>query len=221
MYFSRKKYYANNGKNVYPINFDDFNFRASFQIEKQYNKNNEDIDNIIKRWSTYKKIFRYIKRYHFKHDDYPFNIHCSVVKVSNISNKQFIASDTIQNSNVFNNNENYEIEIEIDNNMIEKYNKKYANDVNLVYTQLKSIIKYVLIGLQQSNYPIGFNEQNIVYSKYLKLIKNTQTDPSKLDPKVFIGPSSVTLQKINIIDKLHINITNENIPNIRNDYCNG
>ena len=40
-----------------------------------------------------------------------------------------------------------------------------------------------------------------------------------IKPTDFIGPSSVTLQNINILDSKDIDDTNKTIPNIRNNYC--
>jgi len=216
--FVKKNYYTDGNKQLYPINFDDFNFRVSFQTEKTIAKGNDELDELIKKWSLNKKIFRYIKRYEFTHIELPFKLHCSIVKSSKSNEKGFLSYKNIADSNVFNQNENYEIEIEIDNEFLTKYNKKYSN-IDELYNSLKRVIKYVLIGLQNSNYPIGFKEQNMIYNNYLKIIKQKEyAESNKINPKDFIGPSSVTLQPINMLNDKDIDDTNKTIPNIRNNY---
>ena len=41
---------------IYPLDFDDFNFRLSFQTEKYYNKFDPKIENIMNKWQTTKKF---------------------------------------------------------------------------------------------------------------------------------------------------------------------
>jgi hypothetical protein len=88
-----------------------------------------------------------------------------------------------------------------------------------LYANLKKVIKYVLIGLQQTNFPIPLSEQKDVVTNYLKLVKGRDYDESrKVIVKDFIGPSSSTLQMINLLQPYDINDTNKTIPNIRTNY---
>ena len=92
-----------------------------------------------------------------------------------------------------------------------------------LYNILKKSIKIILVGLQESNYPISLIEQNEILNNYLKIIKNDNYEKnelySKINVKDFIGPSSITLQNINLLNTKDIDDTNKNIPNIRNNYC--
>ena len=72
-------------------------------------------------------------------------------------------------------------------------------------------VKYILAGLQQTNYPVSYTELKDVGSSYLALIKNTS---DYLKPNTFIGPNSFTLQKQNIV----VTTKTTNIPNINDDY---
>ena len=198
------------------IYIDDFDFKASFQIEKKYKINDEKIKNIIDKWNTTKKIFRYIKRFEYTHPDYPFSIHCSIVKTSKTNYRKLIPQFNIKDSEVFNSLENYEIEIEFNNELIiDKY-----SDGNEIYNLLKKTIKYVLIGIQQTSFPITIPKQKEVIYNYIKLIKNMKE--LKPDYRIlnndFIGPSSVTIQMINLLPINEINDTNRSVPNIRNNY---
>ena len=223
--FIEKKYYTSSGKTYYPVDFNDFNFRVSFQTEKKFDKNDELIKNYINDFPNILKTFRYIKRYTMISNKLPFKIHLSIVKNSAFKDGKFVGSYIINDSNIFDNIENYEIEIELDNNLI-KQDKKFKNHEVLLVT-LREVIKYILSGIQQTNFPIGNNEINKVLYDYLKLVgskkvenKDNNNDVLKklnVQPKDFVGPSSNTLQIQNI---LPIDLAKDyKVPNIRKNYC--
>ena len=213
--FVDKDYFIKKGEKTYPVDFDDFNFRISYQVEKKYNISHKNIEDLLSKWNTTKKIFRYIKRYEYIHPNLPFLIHCSIVKTSKTKDGNFISQYNIKDSEVFDSLEHFEIEIEVNNIAIQSnYNSKKD-----LYTDLKTTIKYVLIGIQETNFPIQISQQNSVLNNYLSLIKNKDIiNTDKPNSKDFIGPSSVTLQMINLLNESDINDTNKNIPNIRNNY---
>jgi hypothetical protein len=205
------------GEKLYPLDFDDYNFRVSYQNEKSYNYNDSIIKNVMDRWNSTKKIFRFIKRIVLTHPLLPFVAHLSVVKTSSIANGRLVPQFNIKDSNVFNSLEHYEIEIEVNNAQIgiktDFSTGLYLHDI------MKKIIKYILSGLQESNYPISILEQKYALNNYMKLIKGQDyNSDKKLTPKDFIGPSSSTLQLINILYEKDINDTNNSIPNIRKNY---
>tara|TARA_B100000035_G_scaffold314470_2_gene330828 strand:- start:1236 stop:4778 length:3543 start_codon:yes stop_codon:yes gene_type:complete len=219
--FVEKKHFAQEGKVFYPLDYDEFNMRISYQLEENFNIYDDKIQKIIKKWDSTKKIFRFIKRFEFKHPELPLNIHCSVVKMSQINNGKLIPQFNISDSNVFNSFENYEIEIECINSDIgikTKFDTGYY-----LHQILKNTIKIILVGLQESNYPINLIQQNNILNNYLKIIKNEKYVKnelySKINVKDFIGPSSITLQNINLLNSKDIDETNKTIPNIRNNYC--
>ena len=122
-----------------------------------------------------------MNRVRLTHPDYPVFVDCSIVKSSKRKGYKMISEYTIQESNLFGNPEGYEIEIEMDNS------KKNMDDVA---GKLKKVIKYVLSGIQESNYPIGYSEMNSVLKGYMNLIHKKDMDTRRIRPKVFIGPSS-------------------------------
>ena len=216
--FIEKDYFNIDNNKLYPLDFDDYNFRVSFQTEKKYSINESIIQDIINKWNNTKKIFRYIKRFEFTNPDFPFLIHCSIVKTSKTTNGKLVPQFNIKDSDVFNSIEHYEIEIEL-NNIAFSVN----NDLNSlsIYKNFKEIIKYILIGLQETNYPISIVEQNNIITNYLKIIKSKNYESDKIcfaSTYDFIGPSSSTLQLINIINENNINNSNKSIANIRNNY---
>lgn len=215
--FVEKEYYVSEGTKIYPLDYDDYNFRISYQIEKLYNINDKTIQNITDKWSSTKKIFRYIKRFEFTHPEFPFLIHCSIVKTSKTNGGKLIPQFNIKDSNVFNSSEQYEIEIEL-NNAAVGIDTQFSTGLN-IYHKLKQVIKYVLIGIQQTNFPISLVDQRQIITNYLKITKNKDYDESKkYYNSDFIGPSSSTLQMINLINDIDINDTNKSIPNIRKNY---
>jgi hypothetical protein len=217
--FINKKPAVINSERVYPIDFDDFNFRVSYQTEEKAKRGIQNF--IIENWRKSKKEFRFINRVSFEHPDYPFIIDISITKFANRnpdkygreSRGQMIRVYTIEESNVFNNQEVYEIEIEINNKIIGPATK--FNKPELITASLRKVIKYVLSGLQCTNYPVSYPEQKDIMDSYIKMIwKNENELPKFISSKHFIGPNSITLQLKNIapIDE------NSNEPNIRKDF---
>lgn len=219
------------GQPIKPIDYDDFHFRVSYSNEETINKNSDRIvRNMIDEWDKSKKIFRYINRVTFRHDDYPINVDISIVKNSKRENNSFRLKSTyrLDDSGVFTNPETYEIELEVDNTRIGPGTD--FNSPESILNALNKTIKFVLMGLQGTNFPISYSEQNMVSRCYLKLLysekyANANSSAMKKDldaevenkriyPSDFIGPSSYTLQLQNIIP---VN-ENMNVPNIRENF---
>jgi hypothetical protein len=217
--FIKKAQVYINDKRVFPVDIDDFNFRVSYANELQVKTGVKN--GIVDKWKTYKKQVRFINRVKFVNDNYPFIIDISIVKYGNRNPDKFgrpnrgqiIPTHTLEQSNVFNNDETYEIEIEIDNNSIGPYTK--FNTPELIATALRNVIKNILGGLQGTNFPISYPEQNQTRIDYMKMIWNKEYDEKKpIKSRYFIGPSSITLQMINLAS----NNDNTNEPNIRKDF---
>ena len=223
--FIEKKYYNSSGKTYFPVDFNDFNFRLSFQTEKMFNKSDTIIENYINDFPNILKTYRYLKRYTLINEEYPFKLHLSIVKNSEFKDGKFVESYLINDSNIFNNIEKYEIEIEIDNYRIK--NSTLYSDYIVLSNALREVIKYILSGLQQTNFPIGNQEINNTLFEYLKIINSKKVESvdteeitfNKLNiqPKDFIGPASNTLQINNILPDNVMN--NYKLPNIRSNYC--
>ena len=215
--FHKKMLYRNSGtsENVFPVNFDDFNFRVSYQTEEQLKSNGGIVKNMIENWEKSKKTFRYINRVTFAHPEIPIQVDISIVKNSTTKDRRVIPVYTTSESGVFENAEVYEIELEVNNSMIGP-GTLYNKADNLLVALRKSI-KYIMMGLQGTNYPISYPEQTNVLQEYMKLVhtESGSYNPDKrIYPSDFIGPSSYTLQQQNIVP---LN-DNNNVPNIRKDY---
>ncbi len=217
--FIHKKPGNINKERVYPVDFDEFNFRVSYQFEETIKTGVKNF--ILDSWKKSKKEFRFMNRVSFYHPDYPFIVDLSIVKYANRSPDKFgrenrgqmIRVYTLDESNVLNNQEIYEMEIEIDNRKIGPGTK--YNTPESIVDSLRKVIKLVLSGLQGTNFPVSYPEQKSVIDSYMKLIWKDEYDPRKfVSSKNFVGPNSITLQIINIaqVDE------NSNEPNIRKDF---
>jgi hypothetical protein len=174
---------------------------------------------LISNWHKSKKIYRYINRVTFEHKDYPFKIDLSIVRSSSKDVRGRLSKTyNVKDSNVFQNNETYEIEIEVKNNdakIMYRGPQELANGI-------EKVAKIVLSGLQKTNYPVSYVEQKKTMNDYMRLIHEEEFKKKNLEylpkervyPSDFIGPSSVTLQLKNIAP---IN-PDINVPNITAPY---
>ena len=83
------------------------------------------------------------------HEDFPIQIDLSIVRQSS---KEAV---NLKEANILNSNGKYEIEIEVINN---KVDDTYTNEQ--LHNIFKKINKYILSGLQGTNYPISYKEQS-------------------------------------------------------------
>ena len=221
---------------IRPVNFDDFNFRLSYQKEKMINITSSLGQSILSTWVKEKKIFRHINRTTLIHDNYPFHVDMSVVKESHRRDGHLIPEYSFQASKTTDCEPKYEIEIEMDNSLV-GIGKKMNNAI-VVADTLRSGIKIILAGIQGTNFPVSYDELNITKKDYYYLLHPEEKreklksksekggkgserdlelrdpDPVNLTPNHFIGPSSYTLQVLNIAP-----INDDcSIPNIRNNY---
>ena len=202
-----------NGEKIWDENFDDFKFRLSYKTEEKMSATGPIVRSLTENWTKIKKSFRYINRVAFTHEDYPVLMDISIVKSSSRDGREYKKTYTTDEAGVFSNPESYEIEIEVDNRKIGPSTK--FNSAEKIVAALRKCIKYVLIGLQGTNYPISYPEQMECLQNYMRLLYQDKFNPEKrIYPSDFIGPSSYTLQMQNIapLDE------NTNVPNIRNDY---
>ena len=214
--FTQKMPAEVNGTRLKKVDFEDFNFRVSYQVEQDFNVHSNFSRNIISKWENSLKIFRCMNRIRFYHDEYPIFADLSIVKTSKKSNKVPVPKYTIQEADVFNGLEHYEIELEVDNSRIGT-GTKYGNLTDghvFLMKAIRKCIRVILSGLQGTNYPISYQIQNDLIHSYMKLIHKDTYQSRRIYPKDFIGPSSYTLQIENIVK----NNENTNIPNIRYDY---
>ncbi len=223
-----RKKNGSNGEVLFPVEFHNFHFRVNYKTERDLTPSREknirpEVSSMIDSWKDTKKTFRFIRRYSFiqsKRNKYPYQFDLSIVKTNKqrrlqSGRKVFIKEYSIQDANVFNEPENYEVEMEVIKN-----DAKYQKPDEL-YAAMKKGIKIILSGWQVTNFPVSYSEQDNVKKEYMILIHGKENHPRTKDGKPrrahtgdFIGPSSVSLEHKNI---MNIDI-DSSMPNINNPY---
>ena len=192
-----------NEEPVQSADFNDFNFRVTYKNEEKVSMGSKMGKELLANWDKSKKQFRYINRVSFTHPTFPFRIDFSIVRSSTKDNKgQLIKTYNIMESNVFNNPESYEIEIEV-LNLQAKQNYKLAEEL---VKDIQKVSKFVLCGLQKTNFPVSYPEQKYVIANYMTVVHEEDAKKrgqeyvpkDRAYPNDFIGPSSKTLQIKNI-----------------------
>ncbi len=211
---NQKSYVKDKDTPLYPVNVDDFNLRISYQKEKDINTRSPFAEKIKSSWKDSKKTFRYTNRVSLIHDKYPIRVDLTIVKESEKQGKFLKPEYTFQTADIINKQEKYEIEMELINDNI-GIGTEY-NDVSVLEKLIKKNIKFVLSGLQETNYPISYPEIDSIGKEYASLfMKKERVETMRsLYSKNFIGPSSYTLQLNNILE---LNEDNQS-PNIRNNF---
>jgi len=180
-----------------PVDFFDYNFRASYQLEQDFTTESNVAKNIIGKWTDSKKMFRHINRVRFSHPTLPIFADVSIVKSSKKTGKIPIPQYTIQDAGVFQNTESYEIELEVDNKSV-GVGSAFDTAPKLLVA-LRKAIRIVLSGLQGTNYPIAYTERERVLQDYMHLLHDDKEadhtyEERRVQTRDFIGPSSSTLQ---------------------------
>lgn len=202
-----------NDKYIDYADFDEFNMRVAFQLEQTYTARAPVIKNMVDNWMNSKKTFRLLHRVRFVHPTLPIFADLSVLKNSKKTGNIPMKFYNIQDASVFDSPETYEIEMELDNSMMGT-GRQYDN-VKSIVGLIRKALRIVLCGLQQTNYPISYDDEHKIQHEYMKLLFGEDYEEvPRIMPQHFIGPSSFTLEIQNIVEK------NENIstPNIRDEY---
>ena len=151
---------------VKPVDFYNSNFRVNYKLEKKLSQEDKVLQSVLKEWPTSKKVYRFLKRYRFKIPNMPFEIHCTIVKTSKQKKSRgrsiYIAENNVQESDVFNNPENYEIELEfiedemskmVVNKATEEGNRLTSHEIQnkIIMNIIKKYTKVILSGIQSTD----------------------------------------------------------------------
>ena len=205
---------------IQSANFDEFNFRVTLSNEESISKTGKIGTDVFENWNKTKKVFRYLNRVTFQHSLLPFKVDLSIVKSSTKNERGWmIQTYNIDESNVFQNQETYEIEIEVDT----KGAQQMYKTPDELSKGLQTVVKQVLSGLQKTTFPISYPEQKDILQEYHRLLfeydykerKEEYIPKKNLYPSDFIGPGLVTLDLINVAP-LNPDII---VPNITEPYA--
>lgn len=215
MKFTRKSSAYIDSKPIRKINFDDFNFNVSYNIEQDFPIDSKNVADTVRGWTENRKAFRLINRVRFYKDDTPIVVDLSIVRNSKMSGGVMVPTHTMEESGIFTNPEHCEIELEVDNNKVGVGTEYTVDTVKSLSDELRRIIRVVLSGIQETNYPVSYKEQESILQMYMRLIHGETYESRRVLPRDFIGPSSCTLQLKNVTEP----DANSSAPNIRNNYC--
>ena len=202
------------GQLLLPFDNDDFNFRVSIQTERVLTRRDVVVKDTLSSWNESKKNFRAMNRVSFTHVDYPVRVDLSISKTNNQEYGRSKLEYSLNAANVFGNPETYEIEIEVDNFRLGAGTAWTADNHMEFAAMMRVVIKLVLSGLQQTNYPISYPMQTDLLRHYIELVHGAPASDARVTPKSFVGPSSTTLQMKNIAEPNAASL----IPNVRQDY---
>ena len=203
------------GQKIDPVDVNAFNFRISYQSETTVSTSSNFGKKIISEIDSSKKMFRLMNRVSFIHPSYPVRVDLSIVKTSSYDTKthENVWTYNMKDSNVLTNPERYEIEIEVLNHLLGPGTTYEKANIAQLEADIKMVITHILSGLQSTNYPVSYVEQNNIKSEYLSLLYGKEQN-RQVFTNDFCGPSSYTLQ-MKHIQELSENVTS---PNIRNFY---
>ena len=101
---------------VFPVDINEYNARIALQHEVKISPQSQIVQSILKEWANSKKIFRYIYRASYTDSRFKstYQYDLSIVKSSSLARGNRIPEPTftLEQSNVLNNQETYEIEQE-------------------------------------------------------------------------------------------------------------
>ncbi len=214
--FTQKTLPKNGEEFIYPVTFEDFNMMISYQLEQNFTSRDNIVNSYIRKWSDLLKTYRLINRVRFVHDSLPIFADLSIIKQSKTTNngKVPMKTYTIQQSEIFDSLEKYDIEMELDNSRI-GLGTSY-NTLQSLRDLIKKVMRIVLSGLQQTNYPISYKEEKDLKVEYMKLLHGEafeKIEKPNIGPENFIGPNSVTLLVKHLMD-----LEDMKIPNIKKNY---
>lgn len=212
MSYESKSYAKNGDKVFYPIDNENFNFRISYQTETKMTDKSPVIKEMTRKWDESQKMFRFLNRITYIHNTSPVKVDMSITKMPPRRGRSTVLSYKVEDSGVFQGQENYEIEIELDSTKIGEYSQYKTHES--ITKEIKRVIKLILSGLQNTNYPIPLDKQNSVLNNYAALLGIP--DKKRYLPKDFCGPASYTLELKNIQPMKEED--GGRSPNIRNNY---
>ena len=150
----------------------EYDFRINLKREKELTEDNENIIKIQENWESSLKYYRYKKRYSFLLPNKLFRVDLTIVKSSryNKALKSYMLYQQFRSSNIFNEPETYEFEIEfigntIDNEYLETYRSK-GKDNN--YQKLSPKLNYIDTDRKSDEIETIVGQYIIISDEFLK-----------------------------------------------------
>jgi len=205
------------GKPIHEAIFHDFHFSVAYKTEEDYSLVSPHgmAKAILDEWLKSKKEFRYINRVTFTHPDYPVRIDMSILKSPKKPNSYSPMREyTTTEAGVFQAEEEFQIEIEVDNGAIGLGTN--TETMEALIEKMRMCTKFVLMGLHETAFPVSVSDRIEVGMEYLRLTNFNPHTQLSSSPH-FVGPSSKTLQLGNIVDNKSPDY-NLTLTNVRDNY---
>jgi mRNA (guanine-N7-)-methyltransferase len=201
------------GQFIQKITNADFGFNVSFNMESDYNLKSKAAADIVGSWRDYRKTFRLINRIRLASRTSPVVADLSIIRTSKTSGGVMKPEFTMEESELFTQQEFCEIELELDNARVGVGTA--FDSAEAIIKELETAIRVVLSGLQDTKYPTPYAEHDRVLQSYMRVVHGDTYEPRRIFPDDFIGPNSHTLQLSNIVEPDQTS----SVPNIRTNYC--
>lgn len=187
------------GAPVRPLDMPEWNMRMSLQKEEMLLDRDGRVKQVLSEWGSSRKVYRLIKRFVMVHASIPVQADLSVVRSSATNRRgRMIPVTNYAEARVSDQSESFEVELEVVRHL--------TTSPAATAAALRKTSKCILSAMQDSNYPITKSEQERVAIEYYTLIHG-EPPGSRIRPRDFIGPSSVSLELPNINAKSDAKIT--------------
>ena len=187
-----------------PVDNREFEFRVSLQREKELPASSRLVRDMLARWSTTEKYYRYLNRVSLRSEQFPVRVDVSAVKSGR--------GRTLVDSGIPTRGVSHEIEVEVEGDRV---GPGTPHDTPAsVEAVLRRVITYVLQGVQGTNYPISGPQQEAVLKQYAEVVGASYSSGRPMRSWAFAGPSSVTLQ----VDNIAPPNPAVSLPNVREGY---
>ena len=205
---------------IYPIKIS--NYSLKINLNKEIKVSKAKILSLQKEWMDKKKIFRLKKRYSFITGDNLFRYDLSIVKSSNKNNRgdSYIYSRDFETSEILENNEVYEIELEYIGGTREKLlnltGLSLPEKIDFIFTKMIEYSGIILQVLQKSYFILSKSKIKNILLDYARLATKNKNFKGYVNRKCWIGPQAISISMKNIREiKEEENI----LFNIRKGYC--
>lgn len=189
----------------------EYNIRINLKNEVLLDKTDSQVVDLLNNFNKKKKDFRIKKRISFVTPDNLFRFDITQVKTPSIVNRKYVQSVSLVNSDVINNQVNYEVELEYigDNGDLEE-----IKNLNTYYSGI------VLQSFQSSNFIMSNDEKTQVIKDYVKLVKGVNLNSEDIESnnprylkEYWVGPQPISLEMEHIRE-----YDEEDIVTIRRNY---
>jgi hypothetical protein len=153
-------------------------------MESDHNLKSKVAADIVGSWRDYRKTFRLINRIRLASRTSPVVADLSIIRTSKTSGGVMKPEFTMEESEIFTQQEFCEIELELDNSRV-GVGTAFDN-VDAIIKELETAIRVVLSGLQDTKYPTPYAEHDRVLQSYMRVVHGDTYEPRRIFPDDFI-----------------------------------